>query len=265
MAPTRLALLCLAVWLAGCAHRAEPHPREHENKTIVVDGYVNHEAVHALVARLGRQPTRDELLTVHRAWIDDEVLYREGKARAPAASVPPSRERVIAQMLAALDESVRPAPPSEDELSRWFEAHRERYEHPALLDVEDATPSGRATEAEVRARIAALARGATSDARVLRARPESSLVPSYGADVVAALTRAEPGKWLALPTRAGWRAVRLLAFVPALSADFAAQRDVVRRDWEREVTGGKRELAVRALRDRYEIVLQEAHVCEADR
>jgi PPIC-type PPIASE domain len=266
MAWKRLAALCLSLWLAGCARRAERHPGEREpNHTIVVDGYVNHEAVHALIARLGRQATREELLAVHRAWIDEEVLYREGMALFPDASSPPPRERVVARMRAALDERAAPAPPSDAELERWFEAHRPRYERPALLDVEDATPPGRVTEAAARAQIASLARGAALDVRALGARPESSLAQSYGAEALAALTRAERGSWVALPTRAGWRALRLVTFTPAVTPDFAAQRALVRSDWEREVMGGRREAAVRALLDRYEIVLQEAHVCEADR
>ena len=159
--------------------------------------------------------TRDELLAVHRAWLDDEVLFREGQSLFPDSSQLPSRERVIDRMRVALEERARPAPPSDAELALWFEAHRARYEHPALLDVEDATPPGSPTEAAARARVTSLERGSVSDARALRGRPEATLAQTYGAEAVAWLFRAERGKWLALPTRAGWRVLRLVALTPA--------------------------------------------------
>jgi hypothetical protein len=53
---------------------------EDEPNKIVVSADVNSEAVHTLEKVRGRQPNEQELEALHRVWLDNEVLYREGLA-----------------------------------------------------------------------------------------------------------------------------------------------------------------------------------------
>lgn len=241
-------------------------PAAESSATIVVPGEVNHEAVHAFEMARGRKPLREDLLVIHRTWIDNEVLYREGK-KVRAADEAGSREPVIARALAAIDEKVRSTAVTDEELRRWFESHRERFEQPARFDFEDATPSGQSSEASIRA-VVEQRNGAPAAARAgvrsFQNRPESNLVQSYGPEVSSALSQAEPGRWLALRARDGWRAMRVLAWKPAIRAVFETQREAIRRDWVNAAVAKDRSAAVRALWQNYEIEFDDTFRCPAD-
>lgn len=235
--------------------------------TIVVAGDVNHAAVHELQKARGRTPTREELLALHRVWIDNEILYREGLKLAGGTATTNNREQVIESALATIDRRVRPSSVPEEELRRWFDSHRDRYEQPARFDFEDASPPGQPSEATVRAlteKLNADPSAVPEDLRVFKARPESNLQQSYGSELTEALAQATPGKWLALQARDGWRAMRLVALVPMSHADLATQRDAVRRDWIEEQVSEKRAAAVQALWKSYKIELAPPFVCHAE-
>jgi hypothetical protein len=106
---------------------------------------------------------------------------------------------------------------------------------------------------------------ANADVRVFKARPESNVAQSYGPDVAAKLAQAEPGKWLALATRDGWRAMRLVALAPATHARFEPHRDLIRQDFIAAQVDEKRPLAVQALWKKYEIEFAETLDCIADK
>lgn len=240
-----------------------------KDDVIVVPGDVNHEALHALQRARGRHLTREEMLELHRVWIEDEILYREGLKLEPSAGAATSREKVTARALGAIDQKVRATSVSDEELRLWFEGHRDAYEQPARFDFEDAATPGRSTEAAIRALVTRLNGGAPLDTgvslRAFRGRPESNLVQSYGKEVGSALQRAELGKWLPLETRDGWRALRLIAFTPGINTSLEAARDAVRRDFIEAAVTEKRAAAVRALWKNYEIQLEETIECLADK
>lgn len=261
---TRLLLGCwiLAATLGGCKlGRAEHRPEK-----IVVGGYVNHEAVHQFAKASGHQPTRQELLSIHRVWIDNEVLYREGKKLPLAAGEASNRERVIEKQLEELEKKLAPQPISDAELARWFERHRDKYQQPARFDFEDAALPGPSSEPSVRALVERLNQGHVADAavRAFHDRPESNLVQSYGAGAARELSRSEPGQWRALLTRDGWRAMRLQALKPGQRASFEAERAAIRRDWAATTVAELRPVAVRALWNNYEIEFAKTHDCLAD-
>jgi len=236
--------------------------------TIVVPGDVNHEAFHALARARGRHLTREELLELHRVWIDNEILYREGLKLPSAPDQVANRERIIGRALGAIEQKLRPIAVSDDELRRWFESHRERYEQAALYDFEDVALPGKSSEATVRALVLELNRGASPNAqatRTFKARPEAAIVQSYGVGVASALAAAQPGTWLAISARDGWRGMRLMAFTPSRRTDFDAARDAIRRDFIETAIAEKRDAAVQALWKNYKIELEEAIECAADK
>ncbi|HEY0463143.1 MAG TPA: hypothetical protein VGC79_02990, partial [Polyangiaceae bacterium] len=154
--------------------------------TIVVGADVDNEATETFKAARGRAPNPEELEALHRVWLDNEVLYREGLALQVDKGDPAIRERVIFKALSVVDSNVK-LPPANDALLRpWFEAHRDKYDEPARYDFEEAALSGDNSEATVREFVLSLNNGTPGDAkaglRVFKARPHSNLVDSYGAD-----------------------------------------------------------------------------------
>lgn len=258
--------------LQGCSisrPKEDPAPAKAEkapSHTIVIASDVNHATVHQFVKGHGRPATREELLEIHRVWIDEEILFREG-SKLPGDTL--DRDKVVARALHAIDQELNASPPTEAELRGWFDAHRAQYEQPTRFDFEDAPLAAPATEAAARSLAQTLNATTTPSApanvRTFQKRPDSNLVQSYGAGVAQAFARAEAGKWLPLPARDGWHVMRVLATAPATHAVFEEQRDTVQRELAATTLVEKRAAAVHALWARYEIELEEPLDCLADK
>jgi PPIC-type PPIASE domain len=225
--------------------------------TIVVGAEVDSEAIETFQAARGRPPNAEELAALHRVWLDNEVLYREGLALQVDKGDPAIRERVIFKALSVVDSNVK-LPPADDQLLRtWFESHRDKYDEPARYDFEEAALSGTSTESTVREFVAALNSGLPGDAkaglRVFKARPRANLVESYGPELATALEQAKPGVWQALSTSGGWRAMKLDALTPPKPAVFESLRGVILQDWKDAIGSEQRTAAVRALAKKYTV------------
>jgi hypothetical protein len=224
---------------------------------IVVGGDVTAEARETFKAARGREPNKDELDALHRVWLDNEVLYREGLALQVDKGDPSIRERVIFKALSVIDSGVRLPTADDKTLRQWFESHRDKYDEPARFDFEEAALSGDSGEPAVRAFVAELNGGAPGDAkaglRVFKGRPYTNLVESYGTELAKALGASSPGTWRALRTRDGWRAMRLNAKTAAKPAVFEPLRGVVMHDWTDAIAAEQRTAAVRALAKKYRV------------
>jgi len=231
-------------------------------RTIVVGADVDSEAIETFRAARGREPNAEELDALHRVWLDNEVLYREGLALQVDKGDPAIRERVIFKALSVIDSNVKVPPADDTTLRTWFEAHREKYDEPARYDFEEAALSGDTSEAAVREFVTALNGGVPGDAkaglRVFKGRPRANIVDSYGADLAKALEDGQRGTWYALHTRDGWRAMRLNALTPPKRAAFEALRGIVLHDWTDAVAAEQRTDAVRALAKKYKVVYGES-------
>lgn len=239
-----------------------------DGRSIVVGGEVNSEAIHTFEKARGRAPNEQELEALHRVWLDNEVLYREGLALGVDKGDPAIRERVIFKALSVVDSNVKVPPASEKVLRAWFDGHRDKYDEPARYDFEEAALSGDSSEAAVRQFVSALNDGTPGDAkaglRVFKARPLPTLVESYGPEFAKALDESKPGSWHALATRDGFRAIRLNSLTPPKPAVFEVVRGIVLHDWTDATASEQRTAAVRALKKKYTIKFEDAHECEAD-
>jgi hypothetical protein len=244
-------LFALDHFLVGRAD--DPH-------TIVVGTDVDSEARETFQAARGRAPNAEELAALHRVWLDNEVLYREGLALQVDKGDPAIRERVIFKALSVIDSNVH-LPVTDDRVLRaWFDSHRDKYDEPARYDFEEAALSGDSSEAAVRDFVRALERGIPGDARaglrVFKGRPHPSLVQSYGPEFAQTLAQAPPNTWQALQTRDGWRAMRLDAITPAKPAVFETLRGVVLHDWIDATASEQRTAVVRALARKYKVLYE---------
>lgn len=247
--------LLFALDHAFLARAGDPH-------TIVMSREVDHEARQLFVQARGREPNAEELGALHRAWLDNEVLYREGLALQVDKGDSAIRERVIFKALSVVDANVR-LPPFDDRLlSDWFEAHRARYDEPARFDFQEAVPSADRSEAAVRALVSRLNAGASGDAeaalRVFKGRPRANLVQSYGDAFAQAVEAAPRGEWRAVPALNGWRAIRVEAVAPPKPADFERLRGVVLQDWTDATLSAQRSAAVHALAKKYDVKIEVA-------
>src|SRR6266511_3630843 len=118
--------------------------------TIVVGADVDSEATETFKAARGREPNAEELDALHRVWLDNEVLYREGLALEVDKGDPAIRERVIFKALSVIDSNVKLPLADETTLRPWFDGHRDKYDEPARYDFEEAALSGDNSEAAVR-------------------------------------------------------------------------------------------------------------------
>jgi hypothetical protein len=225
--------------------------------TIVVGAEVDHEAIETFRAVRNRAPDKEELEGLHRVWLDNEVLYREGLALAVDKGDPAIRERVIFKALSVVDSNVKLPAVDEKTLRQWFEAHRAKYDDPPRYDFDEAALSGDSSEGVVRAFVKQLNGGTPGDAkaglRVFKGRPHANLVQSYGPGFAKALGASKVGEWQALETKDGWRAMRLNASIAAKPASFEVLRGVILHDWTDATAAEQRSAAVHTLAKKYRV------------
>ena len=236
--------------------------RVDDPRTIVVPAQVDAEAAALFSASRGRAPNSDELQALRLRWLDNEVLYREGRALRVDEGDTAIRERVIFKSLMAVEAGLK-LPKVDDKILReWFDGQRARYDEPARYDFQEAVLSGDTSEAAVRAFAAALNAGTPGDAkaglRVFKARPRDNLVQGYGADFAKAMDDAPAGDWRALPTRDGFRAMRLESLTAPKPASFEALRGVVLQDWTDATMAQLRTDSVRQLGRKYTVKAEAA-------
>ena len=211
-------------------------------------------------AARGREPNERELAAMHRVYINNEVLYREGLAMQVDKGDETLRERVIFKRLSILDANIRVPPIDETGLKTWFEKNRSKYDEPARYSFDEAALAGDSSESAVGAFVAALNSGTPGDAsaglRVFKGRPLENLVQSYGAQFPQQLEASPVGQWRALQTRSGWRAMRLNEITQAKPAVFEKVRNNVFADWKDKTASDMRTAAVLAMGKKYKVVYE---------
>lgn len=224
---------------------------------IEVTAEQNAEMKQAFMTSRQHEPNAEELNAVRQAWLDNEVLYREGLSLGLDKGDPAIRDRVIFKALSMVDANTKTPPYDDKVLKAWFEKNRVRYDIPKRFNFQEAVLSGDTSERAVRVFVSALNSGTAPDAeaglRVFTERPHNNIVQSYGADFAATLEASPPGEWRALQDKKGWRAMRLESTVAGQLADFDQLRGIALQDWTDEVMAEQRTSAVRALAKKYTI------------
>jgi hypothetical protein len=228
-----------------------------DQRTILVDAAVDREALKIFNDARGRAPNADELYALRRAWLDNEVLYREGLALQMDKGDKAIKDRVIFKSLSMINAGLKLPPVNDAALRQWFESNRVKYDQSARYDFQEAVIAGDSSEAAARAFAAALNTGKSDDTqaglRVFQGRPHANIVQSYGTEFAAELEAAPVGPWRAMRHGDGWRVMRLDAIAPAQSATFEPLRGVVLQDWTDNVMADQRTAAVRTLAKKYTI------------
>ncbi len=243
-----LGALLFAVDSALVSRNADP-------KTIVVDAAVVDEARKVFRSASKREPNAQELETLTRRWIDNEILFREGIALGVDQGDKMIRDRVTFKSLMLMETGLKLPAIDDVALREWFETQRNKYDEPVRFDFQEAVLSDDNGEAAARAFVKELNSGTPGDAkaglRVFKGRPHDNLVQSYGPEFAKLLEAGPVGEWRALPTPQGLRVMRLDGIAQAKPANFDNIRNVVMADWTDATMSQLRTQAVRERGKKY--------------
>ncbi|WP_394841163.1 peptidyl-prolyl cis-trans isomerase [Pendulispora brunnea] len=209
----------------------------------------------------GRRPTPAEMDTLIAAWVNEEVLFREGLARGLEKDDPRIRQRIVEKMSFVLDQGLEPPVPSEAELSAWFDAHPNKWATSELVDFTQVFIQGDDAAARTRARglLAQLEAGADpagmgdtfSGGRRYRRRSLTDLGESFGPDFSAGLAEQKEGTWSLRQSRFGLHLVRVDRRTPAERPTLVQVREDVLLDYREAKRATAREGAIAEMRRRW--------------
>ena len=228
--------------------------------------------VEAIVAQFEntwqRPPSPQELRSLVDSWIGDEILYREGQALGLDRDDPVIKRRVRQKYEVISEESLAREPPSDADLAAYLDAHADAFRRPTRVSFEQLliVPEGSAEnpDAAVATARAALAAGADPS----RVGQSTMLVPGgrdlpldvvardFGERFAAQLESVPTGDWVGPVTSSfGVHLVRVSARSPGSVPSLAEVRVAVAREWESARRREARETQLRALRERYDVVV----------
>ena len=230
---------------------------------VLVDAAMRRAVVEAFVQSESREPDPEELRRALDGWIDQEILFREGIRRGLERDDPKVRERVAGKLLSVLRASIVLAEPTETELRAHYEAHRERWDKPALVDFVQVFVEGRDAAARERAAklLVTLAGGADPAAlgdtfqggRRYRLRPIAELAATFGPDFVKGLADEVVGHWSLRESRFGLHLVRVEKRSKAESPTFEEVKADVAGDLFLERRDAQLAQRLEALRSEHEV------------
>ena len=206
------------------------------------------------------------------AYIQEEALYREGKAMGLDRDDEIVRRRISQKVEFLQQDRSLPAAPSDADLARYFDAHAAAYGTPVrttfshLYFSTDAVGEGPARARAVHA-LEALKAGATADVgadpfpdlNAYSNLAESEAVRLFGdSELAHRLPTAPVGQWSG-PYRSGygWHLVRVDARTPAARPALADVRDQVREDYLRAAQAKANAQALARLKTRYTVVRRD--------
>lgn len=213
-----------------------------------------------------RPPTADELDSLIRDFVDEEILYREALALGLDRDDLVVRRRLRQKLEYLHSDLVEIAAPGEAELAEYLASNRDRFRIPARVSFEQiyvnpeaGKPDGSPYErAEVI--LAELRAGSASDGdnTLLPRRMQSASEPEIGAvfgdDFAADLVLLEGGGWLGpIASSFGLHLVRVDDRVPARMAELEEVRREVLRELESARRAVQNDRFLEQLRAQYEV------------
>ncbi len=234
--------------------RARPRGAEvaRRDGPIVLDAAVQKGVTDTFFAAEGRAPTEPERLRALDAYVEEEVLFREGLRLGLDRDDPKVRQRVAAKTLAVLGASIVLTEPTDAELRAHHAAHGERWDRPALLELVQVFVSGNDGAARARAELllAELERGVDpaglgdpfAGGRRYRQRSLADLAERFGPAFASGLDSAPIGRWLLRESRHGLHLLRVERRTAGETPPFEA----VRADVAADLFERRRDAALRA-------------------
>jgi hypothetical protein len=264
-------LIGLAIYLLYGAV-AEPVPEESDKSIVVSAGEVEWMRTN-WQKRWNRSPTPEELDGLVQQYIRETVLYREALTMGLNQHDQVVRRRLAQKLEFLAKDLVALTPPTDAELLAYFEAHRDRYQEPALYTFTqvfiDPDKRGDTTLTDAEAIKAALiasddaieAAGALGDDFMLQSYyPEKDpleIRKLFGSGFADSLLELSPGKWHG-PVLSGYGTH--VVYVSSVSDPpppvFSELRERVVEEWTAERSEELNEQFYANLRESYTIVIE---------
>lgn len=217
-----------------------------------------------------RPPTGEELSAIIDNHIKEEVLYREAMALGLSDDDIIVRRRLVQKFLFLSEDLIQIAEPSDELLTSYYEAHRDRYlvspqtsfRHVYL----SAEKRGEMARGDAAVLVGRLQKGDDNwrelgDPFMLQreyaARKETEIAELFGTGFAGALQDVEAGKWTG-PVRSayGWHGVKILDRAPQTLPPLAEIRSEVTADYSGEQRRKANKEFYQAVRDRYTVVIE---------
>ena len=222
--------------------------------------------------RWSRPPTEQELASVVDVYVRDEILYREGMSLGLDRDDPVIKRRVRQKLEVIAEEQLARDAPTDADLAAYLEKNAERFARPGTVSFEQIYFAAATPAAEVEAARAAAVRG-SDPARLGQPTmlpPSAQNAPldlaarDFGREFASELEKLPLDKW-AGPLRSafGQHLVRVSARTPAQNPPLAEVRAAVAREWENERRMASLTENYKALRARYEVVIEAAVAASA--
>ena len=217
-----------------------------------------------------RPPTGEELSAIVDNHIKEEVLYREAMALGLSDDDIIVRRRLVQKFLFLSEDLIQIAEPSDEVLTDYYVAHRDRYlvspqttfRHVYL----SAEKRGEMARGDAAVLVARLQKGDDNwrelgDPFMLQreyaARKETEITELFGSGFADVLQNVEAGKWTG-PVRSayGWHGVKILDRAPQSLPPLAEIRIEAIADNSAEQRQKANKEFYQAVRDRYTVVIE---------
>jgi hypothetical protein len=267
-----LHFLVIGVVIFALAQRERGQGAGAPEETIVVSEGKIDQIVEIWSRTRMRPPTLDELRGLIEAHVKEEVLYREALAVGLDRDDTIVRRRLAQKMDFVAEGLAEVAEPSDDDLQTLLDSEPERFRtggstsfRQVFISLDDGPEAARARAAAALERL----RAADPDPRAAAALGDPILLePAYrdvtvdqlgrqfGAAFAADLESIEPGAWSGpVESAYGLHLVQVLDHQPPLVPPLDAIRSAVREEWLTRRRRETQDAFYRALRDKYEVVV----------
>jgi parvulin-like peptidyl-prolyl isomerase len=217
--------------------------------------------------RWSRPPTEQELAALVDAYVRDEIFYREGVAQGLDRDDPVIKRRVRQKLEVIAEEQLARDAVSDADLAAYLEKNAARFSRPGTVSFEQIYFAAATPAAQVEAARAAAMRGGdptrlgqpTMLPSAAQNAPLDLAARDFGREFAAELEKLPLDIWAGpVPSAFGQHLVRMTARTPALTPPLAEVRAAVAREWENERRVSSLAENYKALRGRYEVVIEAA-------
>ncbi len=203
--------------------------------------------------RLGREPTEGELSAQVDRVLREAVLAEEARALGLGRTDPQVRKRLAELMVMQLEAEHPPPEPTDEQLRRWYDTHRDRYAPPPRIALRLCRLPAEAVAEAATWRKRLDAGEQPPCAPVIPPPPEGEAplgqwLETLGPALRETLLGDPEGRWIGpVRTPAGTLLLRIERRVPVPAPPLSAVRERVRRDWLARRRAELRERAIQRL------------------
>jgi hypothetical protein len=214
--------------------------------------------------RWSRPPSEQELVRLVDAYVRDEILYREGVAQGLDRDDPVVKRRVRQKLEVIAEEQLAREAPTDADLAAYLEKNAKGFTQPGTVTFEQIYFAAATPAAQVEAARAAALRGSNpallGQATMLPPDAKNArldlVARDFGLEFAAELEKLPLDSWAGPVSSAfGQHLVRVTARTAARIPPLADVRAAVAREWENERRTASLAENDKALRQRYEVII----------